>query len=51
MKLTYFLLWLAGGGLVSLTTFACLNLLRICQMRHDAEHEAVWDILLPTDKQ
>ena len=27
------------------------NLLRVCQARHDAEHEAVWDILLPEDKQ
>ena len=51
MKLTFFLLWLAGGGLVSLTAFACVNLLRICQVRQEAEHEAVWDILLRSNKQ
>ncbi len=50
MKLNYFLLWIAGGGLVSLTTFACVILLRLCQARHEAEHQAVWDILIPSDK-
>ena len=51
MKLTYLLLWLAGGGLVSLTTFFCVNLLKICVERHEAEDQRLWKILVPTNEE
>ena len=46
MKLAYFFAWLAGGGLVVLATYAFLGLLKVCEARHDAEHEEFWEFLL-----
>jgi hypothetical protein len=51
MKLTYLLLWLAGGGLVSLTTFFCVNLLKICVERHAAEDQRLWKILVSSNQE
>ena len=50
MKLTYLLLWLAGGGLVSLATFYCVYLLKVCQERHDAEDQRLWRILVNSNQ-
>jgi len=50
MKLVFLLLWLAGGGLVAFTIYACMNLLRACEARQDAEHEEVWNLLIVRDR-
>ncbi|HUI52267.1 MAG TPA: hypothetical protein VLX60_10805 [Terriglobales bacterium] len=50
MKLMFLLLWLTGGGLVALTVYVCVNLLRVCEARQDAEHEAVWNLLVARDR-
>jgi hypothetical protein len=46
MKLRYFLLWLAGGGLVLLQIFFCTGLLKLSQVHEDAEDQRVWELLL-----
>jgi len=46
MKLPYFLLWLAGGGLVLLEIYFCSGLLRFSQVHEDAEDQRVWELLL-----
>jgi hypothetical protein len=51
MKLTYLLLWLTGGGLVSLTTLLCVNLVKICQERHEADDQRFWKILVRSDEE
>jgi hypothetical protein len=43
---TYFLSWLAGGGLVTLATYASLCLLKSAQRIEDAEEEKLWQYLL-----
>jgi hypothetical protein len=50
MKLAFLLLWLAGGGLVAFTVYACVNLLRVCETRQEAEHEEVWGLLVRQDR-
>jgi len=50
MKLTYFLIWLAGGGLVALTTFVCVLLLRACVAQQTMADEQLWDMLIPPSK-
>lgn len=50
MKLFFLILWLAGGVLVALMVSACVNLLKVCEARHDAEHEAVWNLLVSKDR-
>lgn len=50
MKLIFLLLWLAGGGLVAVTVYFCVNLLRVCEARQDAEHEEVWNLLVARDR-
>lgn len=50
MKLIYLMSWLAGGGLVVLATYFCVNLLKVCEERHEAESEAFWEILVPRDR-
>jgi hypothetical protein len=49
MKLAYFLIWLAGGGLVAISSYAFLRLLKVCEARHDAEHEEFFQFLLHPD--
>lgn len=46
MEPTYFLSWLAGGGLVTLVTYAILCLLKSAQRIEDAEEEKLWQYLL-----
>jgi len=46
MKLPYFLLWLAGGGLVLLQIYFCSGLLKFSQADEDAEDQGVWELLL-----
>lgn len=46
MKLAYFLLWLAGGGLVALEIYVCVKLLHSCESRQEADHEQLWDLLV-----
>lgn len=50
MKLIFLLLWLAGGGLLAFTVYFCVNLLRVCEARQDAEHEEVWNLLIARDR-
>jgi len=50
MKLMFLLLWLAGGGLVAFAVCVCVNLLRVCEARQDAEHEEVWNLLVVRDQ-
>jgi hypothetical protein len=50
MKLFFLILWLAGGVLVALTVCVCVNLLKVCEARHDAEHEEVWKLLVSRDR-
>lgn len=49
MKTIYLLSWLAGGGVVVLTAYVCASLLKVCETRHEAESEELWDILVPRD--
>ena len=49
MKLIYLLSWLAGGGLVMLATYVCVNMMKVCEARHEAESEQLWDLLIPRD--
>jgi hypothetical protein len=46
MKLPYFLLWLAGGGLVLVEIYFCSSLLRFSQVHEDAQDERLWELLL-----
>ena len=46
MKLPYFLLWLAGGGLVLLEIYLGSVLLKLSQAHEDAEDQRVWELLL-----
>jgi hypothetical protein len=46
MKLPYFLLWLAGGGLVLLEIYFGSELLKLSQVHEDAEDQRVWELLL-----
>lgn len=46
MKLPYFLLWLAGGGLVLLQIYFCCGLLKFSQLHEDAEDQRLWEHLL-----
>ena len=46
MKFVCLALWLAGGGLIALEIYTCLSLLRICELRHEAEAEATWNTLI-----
>ena len=46
MKLSYFLLWLAGGGLVLVEIYFCSSLLRFSQVHEDAQDERLWELLL-----
>jgi hypothetical protein len=46
MDLQHFLILLAGGGLVTLVTCACLRLLKFSQNRENAEDEILWEYLL-----
>ena len=46
MKLSYFILWLAGGGLVALETYIFWNFLQVCESRHEAAAQELWDILV-----
>ena len=50
MKLTYFLLWLAGGGLIALEANVCLNFLRVCESKHEAEARELWEQLVLQEK-
>ena len=46
MELTHLLIWIAGGGLVTLATCVCLCLLKSAQRLDDAEGERLWQYLL-----
>jgi hypothetical protein len=50
MKLPYFLLWLAGGGLVLLEIYFCSGVLKLSQVHEDAEDQRVWELLLGSGK-
>ena len=43
---TYPFIWIAGGGLATLATYACFWLLRSGQRLDDAEEESLWQYLL-----
>ena len=47
MKLAYFFLWLAAGGLTALETYVLWKFLRTCESRHEAEAQELWDVLVP----
>jgi|GEM_PF-3161700 hypothetical protein len=49
MKLFFLILWLAGGAMVALASVACVNWLRACEARQEAEHQAVWNLLVSKD--
>lgn len=49
MKSEYLLLWLAGGVVVFLAIHAFLFLKKVCEARHDAEHEEFYQFLLYPD--
>jgi hypothetical protein len=46
MKLAYFLIGLAGGGLVTLATYVGLCLLKSAEHVDDIEDERIWQHLL-----
>ncbi len=46
MKPLFFLLWLAGGGLVAIETYVCVNLLKLCEIRQSAYDEQLWEFLV-----
>jgi hypothetical protein len=46
MEPTYLLIWIAGGGLVPLATYACVCSLKYGQRLEDAEDERLWQYLL-----
>jgi hypothetical protein len=50
MKLAYFLLWLAGGGLIALETYIFWKFLRVCESRHEAEAQELWEILVRQER-
>ena len=50
MKFIYLALWLAGGGLIALEICTCLSLLHICELRHEAEAQAIWDVLIVRER-
>jgi hypothetical protein len=50
MKLPYFLLWLASGGLVLVEIYFCSSLLRISQVHEDAQDARLWELLLRSDR-
>jgi hypothetical protein len=50
MKFSYFLLWLAGGGMVLLEIYFCNGLLKLSQVHEDAEDQRVWELLLRSDR-
>ena len=46
MKLAFFLLWLAGGGLITMEAFVGWQFLKACKFRHEAAAQELWDILV-----
>jgi hypothetical protein len=46
MEPTYFLICIAGGGLVTLATCVCLCLFKSAERLDDAEGERLWQYLL-----
>lgn len=46
MKLAYLLLWFAGGGLIALEVYVGWKCLKVCQLKHEAEAQELWDILI-----
>jgi hypothetical protein len=50
MKLAYFMLWLAGGGLVALETYVFRKFLRVCESRHETEAQELWEILVREER-
>jgi len=50
MKLAYFLLWVAGGGLMALETYLFGKFLRVCEYRHEAEARELWEILVAQER-
>lgn len=46
MKLAYFMLWLAGGGLVILEAYIGWKFLKVCELKHEAEAQELWEILV-----
>jgi len=46
MKFVYLALCLAGGGLITLEICTWLSLLCICELRHEAEIETTWNLLI-----
>ena len=50
MKLAYFLLWLTGGGLIALQAYVGWRFLRVCELKHEAEAQELWDMLVPRER-
>ena len=50
MKLTYFFMWLACGGLVALGVYLGPTLLRFAERLDDAEEDRLWRHLLHPGK-
>lgn len=50
MKLAYFLLWLAGGGLIALEAYVGWKFLKACELKHDAEAQDLWKILVHQER-
>ena len=46
MESTHFVIWLAGGGLVTLATYFGFCLLKSAEHHDDAEDERLWQYLL-----
>jgi hypothetical protein len=50
MKLAYFLIWLAGGGLVILATYVGRCLLKSAERLNDAHDGRLWQDLIHPDQ-
>lgn len=50
MKLFYFGLWLAGGGLIAMEAYVCWRFLKVCELRHEAEAQELWEVLVGSEK-
>jgi len=50
MKLAYFLLWLADGGLVAVEAYVGRKFLKLCELKPEAEAQELWDLLVRQER-
>ena len=48
--MSYFLLWLAGGGLIALEAYVGWKFLKVCALKHEAEAQELWDMLVRQER-